>query len=26
VTPQAAIDKAFNRTDEVFAKYPILES
>jgi multiple sugar transport system substrate-binding protein len=26
VTPQAAIDKAFNRTEEVFAKYPILES
>ena len=23
VTPQAAIDKAFKRTDEIFAKYPI---
>ena len=25
VTPQAAIDKAFKRTDEIFAKYPIEE-
>ena len=25
VTPQAAIDKAFKRTEEVFAKYPIEE-
>src|SRR5271154_3379747 len=26
MTPQAAIDKAFKRTDEIFAKYPIAES
>ena len=25
VTPQAAVDKAFKRTDEIFAKYPIEE-
>jgi multiple sugar transport system substrate-binding protein len=26
VTPQAAIDKAFKRTDEIFAKYPIQQT
>ncbi len=26
MTPAAAIDKAFKRTEEIFAKYPILES
>jgi len=26
VEPQAAVDKAFKRTEEIFAKYPILES
>jgi multiple sugar transport system substrate-binding protein len=26
VTPQAAIDKAFKRTDEIFAKYPIQQA
>jgi multiple sugar transport system substrate-binding protein len=26
VTPQAAIDKAFKRTEEIFAKYPIVQS
>ena len=25
VTPQAAIDKAFKRVEEIFAKYPIEE-
>jgi len=25
VTPEAAIDKAFKRTDAIFAKYPIEE-
>jgi hypothetical protein len=26
MTPQAAIDKAFKRAEEIFAKYPIAES
>ncbi|MBV8740049.1 MAG: hypothetical protein JO007_22895 [Alphaproteobacteria bacterium] len=26
MTPQAAIDKAFKRTEEIFAKYPIAQS
>ena len=25
VTPQAAVDKAFKRCDEIFAKFPIEE-
>ena len=26
MTPQAAIDKAFKRTEEIFAKYPIAQA
>ena len=26
MTPEAAIDKAFRRADEIFAKYPIAQS
>jgi len=26
MTPEAAIDKAFKRADEIFAKYPITQA
>ncbi len=26
MTPQAAVDKAFKRTEEIFAQYPIVQS